>query len=293
MEQLVKEKLELLNEIEKSAKGSEYIKELSDLAMMQLELEQYDEAEKNFLTCLRHFTNFRDSIGKASVLAILGVLFFKKSDYQKSLEYYHKAYDINKELNQAQEQIMCLKGIGLNYMKLNQLEVACKTFLECSEICSIHEDIYNLLDCLGNLIQINESQEKWDLVYDLYKKSLKAFKELKDNQGIIVSYFNLGILKRKNSQYDNALRYFKKGTNIAIEANFAELIIKGLGYVGEILFYLGKMKDAKNEFVKALHLAEQIDAKNAIVQIKVVLKSFGLNDENIEKELRDYREHRK
>ena len=283
----------ILKQLEKIGKTSNYIRELSDVAFLQLEIEQFNDSEKNFLICLKYFEKQRDRLGQAAVLGVLGTLYFRKSKYEKAIGHYEKAYDIYKELKQIQEEITCLKGIGNSYIKLNKLDEACELFLECSSVCSDNNDIYNLLDCLGNLIYINEKQEKWDIVYELYKKSLKAFKEIDDNKGIIVSYFNLGILQKKNNKLNNALRYFKKGTNFAIEANYADLIIKGLGYVGENLFYQGRIKEAKEQHIKALYIAESIKSKNAILQINVLLRSFGLSDEDIKNELEKYKEKKR
>ena len=280
----------ILKQLEKIGKTSNYIGELSDVAFLQLEIEQFNDSEKNFLICLKHFEKQPDRLGQAALLGVLGTLYFKKSKYEKAIGHYEKAYDIYKELKQIQEEITCLKGIGNSYIKLNKLDEACELFLECSSVCSDNNDIYNFLDCLGNLIYINEKQEKWDIVNELYKKSLKAFKEIEDNKGIIVSYFNLGILQKKSNKLDNALRYFKKGTNFAIEANYADLIIKGLGYVGENLFYQGRIKEAKEQYIKALYIAESIKSKNEILQIKVLLRSFGLSDEDIKNELEKYKE---
>ncbi len=284
--------METLEEIEKVTKGSEYIKELSDLALLQLEIEEYENSEKNLRVCLNHFKKQLDRLGQASVYGVLGTLFFKKSVYEKSLSHYERAYEIYKELNQFQEQITCLLGIGNNFIKLNQLDEACDIFLECSSICSDNNDIYNLLDCLGNLIQIHEKEEKFDVVFELYKKSLQAFKELNDTQGITVSYFNLGILKNKSKEAEEALRYFKKGTNVAIDSNFTELILKGLSYIGENLFYQGKIKESKNEFIKALDLAKKVKAENAILQLKILLSSIGLNEKDIERELTERRRNK-
>jgi tetratricopeptide (TPR) repeat protein len=266
---------------------------LGEIALLQLELENYSESEANYLTCLDFFTKQHDRLGQAAVLGVLGTLFFKKGDNSSSIDYYSSALNIYEELNQFQEVITCRKSIGNCYLKLNKLDEACDEFLECSAVCSDYNDIYNLLDCLGNLILIHEMQEKWDVVFELYKKSLKAFKEIKDNKGIIISYFNLGIIIKKQQREEEALRYFKKGTNFAIDSNYSELIIKGLSYVGETLFYLGRIKEAKDEFIKALHIAEKIAAKNAIIQIKVLLKSFGLGDEDIKRELEMYKKARK
>jgi tetratricopeptide (TPR) repeat protein len=293
LEQLLKEKLVNLKELEKYGKNSNYIQELSDIALIQLKLENYADSEKNYLTSLKHFKKQKDRLGQAAVYGLLGTLDYKKGDFSKSIENYTKAYEIYEDLKQTNEQIMCLKGIGNNLIKLNKLEEANDIFLDCSAICSDNNDIYNLLDCLSNLILIHEKNEDWDVVFELYKKTLKAFKQLQDEQGIITSYFNLGILQKKNNKLTEALKYFKKGTNLAIDTNYSESIIKGLSYVGEILFYLGEIKEAKNQFIKSLHIATKIDAKNAIIQLRILLNSLGLSDLLINKELEKYERTRK
>ena len=292
LQDLLNKKLESLKEIERIGKDSNYMKELGDIALIQLQLGRYIDSENNYLTCLKHFKKQKDRFGQAAVYGVLATLSFKKNDYLKSIEFYEKAYDIYKELKHVQERIACLKGIGNSLIKLNQLEEACDIFLDCSAVCSDNNDIYNLLDCLGNLIFIHEKSEEWDIVFELYKKTLKAFKELKDNRGIITSYFNLGIIRKKDNKLE-ALRYFKKGTNIAIDSNYAELIIRGLGYVGEALFYIGKIKEAKNQYIRALHLAEKIKANNAIIQLRILLQSLGLQDKDIFDDLKKYEESRK
>ena len=293
LQHLLNKKLEILKDLEQFGKNSNYIQELSDIALIQLQLEQYSDSEKNYLVCLEYFKKQKDRLGQSAVYGVLGTLYFKKGDYQKSIEFYENAHDIYIELKQIKEQITCLKGIGNSYIKLNQFDDACDIFLDCSALCSDNNDIYNLLDCFGNLIYIHEIIEKWDVVFELYKKTLKIFKEIKDNKGIITSYFNLGLLKKKDNNLEDAIKYFKKGTNVAIDSNYAELIIKGLGYVGETLFYLGKVKEAKNQFIKALHIAKKINAKNAIVQLRVLLQSLGMQEKNIFEELKQYEKSQK
>ena len=293
LEDLLKEKLVNLKELEAFGKDSNYIQELSDVALVQLQLELFKESEKNYIQCLKHFQVQKDRLGQAAVYGILGTLYFKKGDYRKSIESYENALEIYNELKQVQEQITCLKGIGNSFIKLNQYDEACDILLDCSALCSDNNDIYNLLDCLGNLIQIYEIQENWDVVFELYTKSLEAFKEIEDTKGIIVSYFNLGILKKKENVFYQSLIYFKEGTNKAIDSNYTELILKGLGYVGEILVYQGEMNEAKETYIKALSIAEEIKAKNSILQIRVLLNSLGLNEEEINKELTIYINRRK
>jgi len=281
----INKKLKILGE---EGKDSNYFRELSTLALLQIEIDEFANAESNLKICLQHFEIQKDRLGKAAVYGILGVLKFKSRDYQASSEYYNQAYEIYKELNQYKEEIVSLIGMGNALIKFEKLDEACDVFLECSELCSDKNDIYNLLDCLGNLIHIHETQENWDVVKELYKKTLEAFEKMKDFKGIIVTYFNLGILEKKENNSQNALYYFEKGTQRAKQSNYSELIIKGLSYIGEALFYLGNIKSAKDNYLEALYIANKINVKNAIIQIKVILNSFGLNERQIEKELSEF-----
>ena len=292
LEQFLKEKLESLKELEQIGKNSNYIKELSDIAMLQLQLEQYFESENNLLACLKYFEKLKDRLGKSAAFGVLGTLHFEKGDYVKSIEFYEKAYNTYKELKQVKEQITCLKCIGNNFIKLHQWDDAVDIFLECSVICSDNYDFYNLLDCLGNLIHIHEINEKWDIIFELYKKTLKTFKGIKDNKGIITSYFNLGIIQKKKNNLDDAVRYFQKGTNVAIDSNYSELIIKGLGYIAEMFFYLGRPREAKDQFIKALYIANKNKAENAIIQLRILLKSLGLKKSDIFNELNNFEKER-
>lgn len=287
IQEIINKKKQKIADLEK---GNEYIKELSDIGLLQLEIEEYSLAEQNLLTCLKYFKKQKDRLGKASVLGILGTLYFKKGEYEKAIDYYEKAFAIYDELRQQNEKIMCLKGIGNSYLKLNKLNKAAEVLYNCCEACSENNEIYSFLDCIGQLIHIYEKKEDSEILTELYQKALQAFEKINDKKGMITSYFNLGILNKRNQKYQNSLTFFKKGTNVAIDSNYSELILKGLSFVGESLFYLGKIKQAKDEFIKALDLAEKIGAKNAIRQISILLKSFGLSDQNIKEDLRKYQE---
>ena len=78
LEQLLKEKQAELKELEKLGKNSNYIKQLSDIALIQLQLKQFSESEKNYLICLKHFEKLKDRLGQADVYGIMGTLFFEK-----------------------------------------------------------------------------------------------------------------------------------------------------------------------------------------------------------------------
>ncbi|MFO8019885.1 MAG: tetratricopeptide repeat protein [Promethearchaeia archaeon] len=290
LKQKLQEKQTQLKELEQAGKNSQYIQTLSDIALLELELNRYKEAEEKLKTCLVHFKKQKDKLGQAAVLGMLGTLYYKQEGYEETIKYFEKAAEIYDQLKQKKELITSYKFLGEAYSNLSKREEATDIYLKCSELCSETNDIYNLLDCLGQLISVYEDEEQWDLVYELYLKVLEAFQELDDTRGIVNTYFNLGILEGKKLEDDQqALDSFKRGTNAAIDANYAEMIIKGLSYVGETLFRLDKNKEAKHQFIRALDLSKKVGAKNAKLQIELLLKSTGLTDEDLKKRLNEYR----
>ncbi|TFF98979.1 MAG: tetratricopeptide repeat protein [Promethearchaeota archaeon] len=284
IEEIINQKKTYLEELEE--KDQEYIKLLSDIALLQIELGKYKSSEENLVICLKYFKKHKDRIGEASVLGILGTLYFKKKEYDESINHYREAYEIYKELKQIDEAITCLKGIGSSYFKLNKLEKASEVFFDCCDLCSETDNIYNFLDCLGNLIRIYEHQEKWDIVYELYQKTLKTFQKMNDKRGIITSFFNLGIIKKRLKEFGDALNFFKQGTNAAIDSNYSELILKGLSYIGECHFNLGQQNKAKERFIEGIRLANKMGAENARIQLELLLKTMGLTEKEIKSELK-------
>ena len=78
LERLIQEKKASLKEIDENfGKNTLYIQELSDLALLLIEAERYEEAEKGYEICLIHFQNQRDRLGQAAVFGLQATLFFQ------------------------------------------------------------------------------------------------------------------------------------------------------------------------------------------------------------------------
>ncbi len=113
LDKLIDQKKKQLIEIENQfGKNSTYIDELSELALLQLTEGSYDESERNYFICVKHFETQSDRLGQAAALGLLGTLYYRKEQYDNSIENYQKALQIYSELLQIQEKITCLKGIG-------------------------------------------------------------------------------------------------------------------------------------------------------------------------------------
>ena len=123
LESILEEKLVELKEVEQIGKGDNYFKILSDIALIQLQLELYDESEKNYLLCLKYFQLQKDRLGQASVYGLLGTLFLKKNEFKNAIENYKKSNEINVQLNQVAEPL--IKYICENFHPYVGVHVDC------------------------------------------------------------------------------------------------------------------------------------------------------------------------
>ena len=51
----------------------------------------------------------------------------------------------------------------------------------------------------------------------------------------------------------------------------------------------GKMNESKKQYLRALKIAKNVKMENAIIQLRLLLNSFGLSENEIENELEDLR----
>ncbi|MHA1391329.1 MAG: hypothetical protein ACTSQT_03690, partial [Promethearchaeota archaeon] len=55
-----------------------------------------------------------------------------------------------------------------------------------------------------------------------------------------------------------------------------------------VMVYQYRMSEAKDVYIKALSIANEVSAKNSILQIRILLNSLGLNEDDINIELNHY-----
>ena len=231
-----------------------------------------EEAKQSYLKTIELDKN------NTNALFNLGILIGNQGDHQKAFDYFQKVTKLQPELSTA------WRLLGMANEKLGKLEDAQKSYLKTIEL---DKNNTNALFNLGILIdnqgdhqkafdyfqKVTKLQPEWSEAWRLLgmaneklgkleeaKQSfLKAIELDKNNTNALI---NLGILFASQDDYQKTIKYIQKVTKLQPEWSEAWRL---LGMANE---KLGKLEEAKQNFLKAVELDEKnYDAHLALAEI--------------------------
>ncbi len=202
------------------------------------------------LETLKNIENLQDffkQFFKCRILNSFGTIYFLKSNYTKSLDYYLKALAINDKLEQSAKKIYTVKLLIQKSTTLSNIGV--------------------LYDDQGDYQKA--------LVY--YFKALKLVEPYGDNAEIAYKLGNIGVAYKniafntpnniqyrlkKDTFYIKALDYYFRALKLEEKLGNKDNMATWNGDIGEVYFELGDYNKALDYYFKALKLDKEIDNKN-------------------------------
>jgi tetratricopeptide (TPR) repeat protein len=240
---------------------------------------------------------------KASACNNIGYIYQNQGDVKRALEYYHKGLKIQEEISDKKGLAQSLNNIGFIYQNLNDLQ---KTLDYYNRSLAIREEI-------GDKRGIGESLNNLGLVYrkygdpfcksqikdacmqsgvqkalEYYLRSLKIKEEIKDQNGIGISYNNLGGVYSFLGDYEKALEYFNKSLDLRKQSNDKQGMSIALNNIGSTYFKKKDFIKAEEFCLKSLALAQEIGFPENIRRTAEALKNIYRETRQFEKTLKFY-----
>ncbi len=180
------------------------------------------------------YTNDEDYSLKAKIYKNTGALFLSWKNFDKALYYYKKS------------QSLAIKGM----------------------------DERTAADCLNNMGTVYEQQFKYNDAFKVYNQALKFYLENNINDRICLTYNNLAILSKVTKQFKQSSDYYKDAVFYAEKAENAWLTAAIATNLGNLLSETGKQQESEAYLLKALKLAQKIEAKELETE---TLENLALN----------------
>jgi len=236
------------------------IEKLKDL----YETSQNQEAKEFAYELMENPAIKEDSESLAKVYNLLGLVYWNLSDYQKALEYYSKALQINEEIGKKDGIATNLGNIGIVYQNLSDYPKAIEYF---SKALHINDEIgYKIGTArnLGNIGVVYSNLSDYLKSLEYYSKALHINEEIGNKGGIAVNLGYIGNVYMRLSEYLKALEYCSKSLQINEETGNKEGIAANLGDIGVVYDELSDYPKAIEYYSKTLQIYEEIENKNGI-----------------------------
>ncbi|MHA7058801.1 tetratricopeptide repeat protein [Aquimarina sp. M1] len=216
-----------------------------------------DEAES-----LSNTLNFAK--GKAKVFFIRGILENRKSNYKKSLDFFEKALEQYKSIQDKSGMADIYVSFGITNYDLAQYYDALDNYKKATEIYKKLDDKRNLITCLINSANVYSELGRYDSAISNYKEALIQSKVTKDEDGISYVHHNLGTVYMTQGNYPLAIKNLKK--SLVYEEKMADTLSMAnlFNSLGQVYRFLKKDGKALEYHKKSLSFAKQIGSKKLV-----------------------------
>ncbi len=183
----------------------------------------YDSALYLYNNALPIYQRIKNLNGLGSVEADLGIIYFYKSDYLKSIYHQKEADIIFKYLHDDLKLALNYTNFGLSYEGISDFNNA--------------------------------------LQYHL--KAMRIYQKYNIPVSLASTYGNLSEVYRGLNNYTQALEYAQKSLDISKQAGNSLIISDSYALIGQAYFYMNQPQKAIDNFLQGLAIAAKYDFKNA------------------------------
>ncbi|WP_281989939.1 tetratricopeptide repeat-containing sensor histidine kinase [Aquimarina aggregata] len=226
-------------------------KHLSGIARAKAQLGKLNKKLRNYDSAIQLYEEsllIRKQENKKSKVASLynniAQLYKDKNDPINALKYYHKSIDLRDSIQDKKGLIKSYKNIGAFYNDLKKYKRALIELEKGKKISIELQDSIQLSSILLNMGTSYNYLNKLDSALVYFNKGL-VLKEKLGIKKLEVVYHNLGSIKEKKNDLDNAIFFYEKSIAIAKQnKNKIQLI--------DTYLNLGKTYKKKQQYNKAL-----------------------------------------
>ncbi len=188
----------------------------------------YEKALEAQLKSLKISDEIKDSAAIAYTYNSIGVIYWKKGNYDLAMKNYVKCFEIWENAGNKKGMAVFYNNVGIIYNEQKNYDKALENYIKSLKICEEIGDqggiaqTYNNIGSIyyergNNLLKKKQNREA-DIEYgkalDSHFQSLKIRLENRDQQGIAMSYNNIGSVYMKQEKFQDALEYLKKSLAI-------------------------------------------------------------------------------
>lgn len=228
-----------------------------------------DSAEYHYRIALTHYKKSKYKLGESAVLLDLGILYFTKGEFEKSIDYLEKAKTLGKNLKFTQLEIQANNNLGNIYFSMRKFNKAAQTFRTCVKLGESTKDQFTIGTGLLNLSRIMVRLDILDSAMFFTDKAIIELEKSPYHGELSEGYELKGIIYRMSNNYRASLENYMKCMELKYKLNVQpnNSIYQN---IGALYAFMGKEKESLAYFDTAHSMIKQSRIPTEII-------SFYLN----------------
>ena len=230
-------------------------------------------------------TERKDEFRTAKAYHNLGTIYYIKREFDKALEYYNKAVDYYRSIDNLPEATGTFNNMGLIYKSKGDFLSALNNYKLALRYTDTNK--YELIGSSNiNIANVYRMQNDYLRAIEYFEIGLKYHKLSKKKRGIANALSSIGTMYYEKEEYDKAISYFEQSLKLRQEIESKSDLIKSNSNLGNVYSSLKKYDKSLEYYQKCSEISNEIgDEVNAgytYNNIAMVQKDLGNLDESLQ-----------
>ncbi len=217
---------------------------LLNLSQGYYNLGKYNLATSNSLEALKSFEEIKMPSKEALALTLLAGVFYEQEKLDASLQYFEKALEKYKAVNDIKGISYCYNNVALVYYFQKKYEMAIKMMEEAVRLKIENKEEDMVATSYSNLALMYIEVGKKEKALELYNKGLKIYAKIGDDAGRALIYQNLGDYYLDEKKYEIAKQYYDTTLQLAKKTKYLEYEKSAYGGLAKVCEKSGQFHDA-------------------------------------------------
>ena len=230
----------------------------------------YDKALGLYKEALQTERDSGDAVLQAVCLNNIGNVYLAKGQSEDALTYYQQALQLREKLNNAGDTADTLHDLGEAYTRTAQYDQAMASFMRALELRRTTNDAHNTALTQHSMGMVFLNQGRFGAAVSNLNDSVQGFRAAKDHSRImaqvLIDYADALARAGRSGEVGKTL---EEAQALATELKNDKLLADVHNTQGDLAFYRGDTKAAKEQYQQALQLAQRAKAPETILVAKL------------------------
>ncbi len=237
----------------------------------------YDKALDLYKQSLQTQRDVGDPALQAVCLNNIGSIYLAKGQNEDAIAYYKQALDLREKLNNPVDTADTLHNLGEAYAMTAQYDQAMQSYMRALTLRRSGNDSHNGALELHSMGMVFLNQGRFGAAVSNLSESVQGFQKAEDRSRlmvqVLIDYAEALAKAGRSSEVGKSL---DEARSLATELKNDKLIADTHNAAGDIAFYGGETRTAKEQYQQALQLAQRAKAPETVLTAKLNLARVAI-----------------
>ncbi len=194
---------------------------------------------------LQSLNNAKSSLQEAETKQLLGYLYFRTGNLNKSIETYRQALQISNDIGNEPFKAQVQSALGGTYFLAGNLSESANNYLQALRVFEAQQDKNGMVSVYIGLANIYNKQNNFAQAIEFNLKAINIYEASSNKFKILIGYDQIGNLYQKQGNYTKANEYLQRALKLYVELN-------NLAGQSSLLLQIGSNQFAAKQYTKAV-----------------------------------------